>query len=536
MTGKHLIISCLAGFSLFAQVSGPFPIGAIYVVHSATRRTAQTAESGLAPGSLCDINITGLYQPIGSLSPDETVMLVFRGPGAADARDMTIVAAQPNFTGFPTEFTALIPADAPLGQAEVLAVTTSGRSYSTSIWIAASGFGIFTKSGEGSDAAAAQVWRDTVRTVGLTTPVRAGEWVTLWGTGLGLTASTVLVEVAGIGVSASYAGPAPGFPGVDQINFRFPTGVPDDCYIPLTVKVDARESNTTSIGVASTAEACHHRLGLSPDALATLDKGGKVLLSQTWVQSDSLLNLSAPDTYRRHDTISLDFIQYDAAGVQEFTGLLTTKVPGCQLSLGLSQLVVRIFVPTAPRFDAGMPVVTGPGGVRITMAYAFGYYSTTPSDTRYTLDSLPPSSFAPGEWAVEAPGGNIVAAFRTAIRIPPALRWISRTTVSPVSRTSDLTLKWDPSGYTDQEWMQGSVGVSAGSVTCLAPASAGSVTIPTTLIAQLPVPANFPPIVQLQLTPANSNPAVYSAPLVGGGSIPGISTFSYLEQLRVELK
>jgi uncharacterized protein (TIGR03437 family) len=534
MTTKSLIVACVAALPALAQTSGPFQPSAIYVVHSATRRTAQTPETGLAPGSLCDINITGLYQPSGSLLPDDKVTLRFRAPGAAATRDMTILASQPSFGGFPAQFIALVPSDTPLGQADVLAVAASGKSFSTTLWIAASDFGIFTKAAAGYDAAVAQVWSNTPRTVGLTTPVQAGDWVTLWGTGLGSTDSTVLVDVAGIGVAPSYSGPAPGLPGVDQINFQFPAGVPDDCYIPLAVKVDGRAGNSPSIATASAPGACHHRLGLSSDSLATLDRGGPVPLSQSWVHSDVMPNLSTPVTYRRFDTISLDFVPYDAAGVQVVTGLLSNRVSGCQLNLE-GGAIGGIFL-NVPPFDAGTPVVTGPGGVRITMDGDFGHYSTTPSDTSYPLDSLPPSSFAPGDWAVEVPGGKNVAAFRAALRIPPALRWINRATVSPVSRASDLTLQWEPTGYADREWMQGSVGVGTGSVICQAPATAGSITIPASLIAQLPAVTSATPMVELLLTPANSNPVVYSVPLVGGGAFPGIATFSYLEAVSVELK
>ena len=533
MTTKSLILACVAVLPALAQTSGPFLPGAVYVVHSATRRTAQTPETGLAPGSLCDINITGLYQPSGSLLPDDRVTLRFRAPGAADARDMTILAPQPSFLLFPTQFTALVPSDTPLGQAEVLAVAASGKSFSTTVWIAASGFGIFTKAAAGYDAALAQVWSDTPRTVGLTTPAQPGDWVTLWGTGLGSTASTVSVDVAGIIVAPAYSGPS-GIPGVDQINFQFPAGVPDDCYIPIAVKVGGRTSNSPSIATASAPGACHHRLGLSSASLATLDQGGQVPLSQSWVYSDVIPNPGTPVAYRRFDTVSLDFIMYDAAGVQVVTGLLSNRVPGCQLNLEGG--AVGAILVNVPPFDAGLPVVTGPGGVRITMDGNFGRYSTPPPDASYPLDSLPPSSFAPGDWAVEVPGGKNVAAFHVALRVPPALRWLNRATVSPVSRASDLTLQWDPTGYSDREWMQGSVGVGAGSVTCQAPATAGSITIPSSLIAQLPALTSFTPMVELLLTPANSNPVVYSVPLASGGTFPGIATFSYLEVVSAELK
>lgn len=531
---RNLITACLAASSILAQTSGPFQLGAIYVVHSATRRTAQTPDTGLAPGSLCDIDITGLYQPFGSLSPDDTVTLRFRAPGSAEVRDMTILVAQPSFGGPPTQFTALVPPDIPIGQGEVLAIAASGKSFSATVSIAASDFGVFTKAGAGYDAAAAQVWRGAPHAVGLTTPVQSGEWVTLWGTGLGSADATgVSVEVAGISAAPSYAGPAPGLPGVDQINFQFPAGVPDDCYVPVAVKIGGRAGNTPSIAAASAPGVCHHRLGLSPDALAALDQGGRVPLSQTWVHSDVLPSSSTPVSYRRFDTVSLDFLQYDAALIQVVTGLLTTRASGCQLSL--EDGAVSAFLIGSP-LDAGTPVVTGPGGVRITMDGSFGHYSTTPSDTTYTLDAIPPSSFVPGDWSVQAPGGNDVAAFHANLRIPPALHWTNRATVSPVSRTSDLILKWDPTGYTDREWMQGSIGVGAGSVICQAPATAGSITIPPALIAQLPATTSAAPMVQLLLTPANLNPVLYSVPLVGGGSFPGLATFSHLEMVWVELR
>ena len=535
MITKSLVIACLTALTALAQSSGSFVTGAMYVVQSASRRTAQTPASGFAPGTLCEINVTGLYQQFGgSLMPDDTVKLRLRAPGATDARDLTIVATSPAFFGQPTQFTARIPTDATPGQADLLAVAGSGKSYSTTVWIASSGFGIFTKTGAGYDAAAAQIYGDPLRTAGLTTPVRAGEWITLWGTGLGAGASTALVDVGGIVVAPAYAGPAPGFPGVDQINFRFPVGVPDDCYIPLKVKVGDRASNTTSIAAASAPGICRHRFGLTSDALAKLDQGGRVPVSQSWVHSDVIPNPGTPVAYRRYDTVSLDFMEDDAARVQVIAGLLSTKASGCQLNLE-GGLTAAIFDANSQPFEAGTPVVAGPGGVRLTMDGNFGHYSITPADTSYTLAAIPPSAFATGDWALETAGGKDVAAFHAALRVPPPLRWINRAAVSPVSRESDLTLKWDASGYTDQEWMQGSVGLGQGSVICQTAATAGSITIPAALIAQLPAPTSFAPMVQLLLTPASANPMLYTVPLVAGGSIPGVATFSYLEAVSVEM-
>jgi uncharacterized protein (TIGR03437 family) len=528
------VMMCIAASSALAQTSGPFQQNALYVVHSATRRAPQTPETGLAAGSLCDINTTGLYQPFGSLATGDPVTLHFRAPGASGERELSVLAARSSFAGTPTQFTALIPPDTPVGQGEVVAVSASGSSFSTQVWIAATDFGIFTKAGAGYDAAVAQVTRGVPRSVGLTTPVQAGEWVTLWGTGLGSgTASSVLVEVAGISIAPAYAGAAPGLAGVDQINFQFPAGVPDDCYIPIAVKAGGRAGNTPSIAVAGTSGACHHRLGLSPDALATLDQGGSVPLSQSWVHSDVVPDPGTPASYRRYDTVSLDFMQYDAAEVQVATGVWADLVSRCQVNLdgGVAGAFLQV-----PPMDVGTLVVVGPGGVRIAMDGSFGHYYTTPSDKTYTLDALPASSFVPGPWSVQVSGGKDVAPFQAGLRIPPALQWINRATVSPVSRGSDLVLKWDATGYTENEWMQGSIGMGTASAICQAPATAGSIVVPATLIAQLPAATAGAPMVQLLLTPVNRIPLLYQAPMVRGGPLPGVATFSYLEMVFVELR
>ena len=532
MNVKSLILVSVAASIAMAQEPGTFVQGAIYLVNSATRRTPQTAETGLAPGSLCDINVRGLYQPFGRLAAGDVVTLSLRAPGASSASELKILVSQNSYDGTPVYFIALVPLGIPAGQAEVVATAASGKSFSTTVWIAESGVGIFTKASAGYDAAVAQVWRDGPVTVGLTNPVKAGERVTLWGTGLG-SASPVWVSVGGFEVTPAYAGPSPGYPGVDQINFIFPAGVPDDCYIPITVKAGGRAGNTPSIPAASAPGACRHRLGLSSEALATLDGNGRVPLSRIWVHGDVLPRFDNPGVFSRYDTLSVNFIQYDAAGVQVVTGQLTTPTAGCQLNLGGGGVGG---VLSAQVLDSGRPVVTGPGGERITMEGDYGSFYTVASTDTYTIDAIPPSPLAPGAWKVDVPGGKDIGAFQTGFRVPPPLRWTNRAEVSPVSRSSDLVLKWDPTAYTDREWMQGSLGVGTGYLACQGPASTGSLTIPASLVSQLPTESVATPMVQLLLTPVNSTPVLYSVPLVAGGTFPGVATFSYLEMVPVEIK
>jgi len=88
---------------------------------------------------------------------------------------------------------------------------------------------LFTMDGSGRGAAAA---------------IRVGNYVELFLTGLGLGGAVPTVLLNDVPVRVTYAGPAPGFEGLDQINVELP---PDVKSGEITVKVGRRASNTVTI-------------------------------------------------------------------------------------------------------------------------------------------------------------------------------------------------------------------------------------------------------------------------------------------------
>ncbi|MDP8982262.1 MAG: hypothetical protein M3O35_16915 [Acidobacteriota bacterium] len=82
--------------------------------------------------------------------------------------------------------------------------------------------------------------------------IRTSNVISLFLTGLGFT-TTPTVKIAGIPTTINYAGPAPGYPGLDQINFVIPAadanGVPLPLGVALPVVVEAggHTSNTTTV-------------------------------------------------------------------------------------------------------------------------------------------------------------------------------------------------------------------------------------------------------------------------------------------------
>ena len=61
--------------------------------------------------------------------------------------------------------------------------------------------------------------------------------------------SDVTCTVGGVSVPVEYAGPAPGFVGMDQVNLRLTKGLPSSDNDPLILSVDGRPANTVYISI-----------------------------------------------------------------------------------------------------------------------------------------------------------------------------------------------------------------------------------------------------------------------------------------------
>jgi uncharacterized protein (TIGR03437 family) len=88
---------------------------------------------------------------------------------------------------------------------------------------------IFTLNGSGTGAGAV---------------IRTGNFISLYLTGLGDSTGTPVVTLNGAAVNVTYAGAAPGYPGLDQINFELPAGVTSGTVV---VVANGRVSNAVTI-------------------------------------------------------------------------------------------------------------------------------------------------------------------------------------------------------------------------------------------------------------------------------------------------
>ena len=186
---------------------------------------AASYAAGVAPGSLATLFGVNLGGAGVSLN-------------GADVRPFYASDTQVNF---------YVPAAAPVGPNAITVSAPSGLQVSSNVTLVAVQPGIFSGG----------VVRADTGVSALTTPVRAGDFISIYCTGLGPTrtagdlARTTVTPVVYFGATAaspSYSGPAPGFVGLNQVNVQVPAGLAPGT-VPLVLTSGTAYSNTVNIAV-----------------------------------------------------------------------------------------------------------------------------------------------------------------------------------------------------------------------------------------------------------------------------------------------
>jgi uncharacterized protein (TIGR03437 family) len=138
-----------------------------------------------------------------------------------------------------------------------LEVRNAAGSHQMNVLVEAASPAVFTQTGTGLGAAAAiDAINGTLNTA--QSPARSGAVVAVFATGLGATeqrdglawaTTPVVVELGGVRVTPVYAGRAPGFAGLDQVNFVVPAEAPRGAAVRLRLISNGRVSNETTLAV-----------------------------------------------------------------------------------------------------------------------------------------------------------------------------------------------------------------------------------------------------------------------------------------------
>lgn len=150
-----------------------------------------------------------------------------------------------------TQINALLPDNAS-GFMQLTVETSAGKS-SVNLLIGAAAPTLFTQDSSGTGPAAALKASDQ-SLVTAANPLHPGDAVELYATGLGTAVPQPMVTVGGINCPVTFAGPAPGYMGLDQINCTIPSGVVPSNFLGSSISVvittGDRSSNAATLAIA----------------------------------------------------------------------------------------------------------------------------------------------------------------------------------------------------------------------------------------------------------------------------------------------
>ena len=459
------------------------------------------------------------------------------------------------------QINAVMPSNVPEGDVEVTVTVGTATSPAARSRVERNRPAIFTIASLRNGLAIAQNYESPVSTpLNLfTNPARPGQTLIVWATGLGPLLSgsdrdspaagnivtNAEVLVAGKVLPVLYAGRAPGIPGVDQINLTLPNdpSIPDGCYVPLQIRIGAVLSNVTTIAKTTSGGSCRHPFNLSDEALGRLQFGARIPAGIIELRrdrgiigiQDDLVLATVAESVQAH------LVRFAANDISERLGSIF--VP---LTLAPGACAVTQIANGAIRTEEGVgahPLVGSAGGLWLrageltlsgngqTVRMSGGLGSRYEGTISEGAD-LPPISVAPallkaGPWSMRGAGGPDVGSFTADIEVQEVFK-LART-ISLITRGQPLEITWTGGGG-DQDI----VNIMLASLTlgdtfttknvlvqCAARGSSHRFSVPSEFTAELDAGGRT---ALLGISSTVTTAAHFSAPLVSGGTLDGVST------------
>lgn len=401
---------------------------------------------------------------------------------------------------------AVLPSRTPVGTGTITVTYNNQTSAPAAITVAASSLGIFTinQAGSGPAVITDANWQVNM----ITHSARPNQVMVLWGTGLGpvtfdetrgapvqdMKSAELEVWVGGRRARVDFAGRAPGFSGLDQINFAVPPGI-EGCYVPIAVRIRGVVSNFATMAISPQGGRCADPMSFSDEDQQAIgpDKEtriGTIALSRL----DIALPPGLPISAYKMDSANASFLKYDFRRIAGSRGIsFATPFGQCVVYTFTGQQFNPLVDPVLPvGLDAGAALnLSGPRGNKQLTRQAPGYYSATLGGGIPGMPGAQPDYLEPGTYTVDnGSGGADVGAFRATLNITSPVVWDRAAVPDAISRSQDLTLRW--SGGTANEWVL-MMGTSArtnpdigAAFVCTERASAGSFTVPSLVLSALP--------------------------------------------------
>lgn len=425
-----------------------------------------------APSMLLELQAGGRC-----INPEQATLQIY--PLGLD--ELTTVELLPAAGRCTANIEAVLPAGLPHGPVELFLATATQRYGPAFLRIVPHAFRILERdprripesSSRLSSAYPAMVQFPSGAAPTLLRPAIPGDTLRLRGTGWGMALlNQTTVRLGTLSIRPRSLNPAPGAPGLVDLEFAIPSNVPETgCYVPLTVDIAGKPSNTTSIPLMHGPTQCNHRFGLSPAQARTLEDGGTIPAAIIGIHSNDLGRL-AFSPFR--ESIAVMPRDLDRSLIANLAGLDLPNAPACQTvdsSAIPSSLDAFYSQPGKPAFDAGPALtLTGPRE----------RFTTVPlSNSRYSFSSFRPDTFfLPGQWDLRGSPTAGMPLFRWTFEAPPRFAPLNQP-LAPVGAGPDPLIEWDGSSYSPSDRISFYV-VSNGSASlrCEMPARTGAFRLP----------------------------------------------------------
>jgi uncharacterized protein (TIGR03437 family) len=253
------------------------------VVNAASFRPADFPGSELAPGAMVSIFGSGLG-PQAGVQAGQFPLPEELGPQRTRVQINDQLMCRLLYVS-ETQINCQLPLGLAGDRIRIRVMTTQGTSNTVEAPFGPMGCGLFTQARNGRGPLLAQNFEDApdpmnrFRINAVHESARQGQVVVMWGTGLGDTNPPVAageptpgqapateqpeVYVAGIRAQVQYAGRAPGFAGLDQIQIVVPPNAPDSCAAPIRLQQRDRTSNIGTIAINRNGGRCQDAFNIT---------------------------------------------------------------------------------------------------------------------------------------------------------------------------------------------------------------------------------------------------------------------------------
>jgi uncharacterized protein (TIGR03437 family) len=220
--------------------------GVFWIADSGNNRirslTPVATTSATAPAAtIAVVNAASLAT--GPIAPGEIITVFGSGFGATGTQLLFDGKAATLFYTSATQINALAPATLSANSSSMLSVVVNGTAVAeSSTPVASAAPGIFTTASGTGEAAAINYPDGSLNSAA--NPAPRGSIVSFYATGQGSSSGAVTLTVGGYQAQLLYAGPAPGFPGLMQINALIPGGFLGPGIQPVVLSIGGATSQS----------------------------------------------------------------------------------------------------------------------------------------------------------------------------------------------------------------------------------------------------------------------------------------------------